>query len=120
MSPWIVGFTVFFGYPLVASAYFSLTHYDLLSRPRWVGLRNYQYLFGTDPQIWPAVRNTLWLIAIAVPLQVIFAFGVALALARARGAGSASSGRSSTCRRWRRPWPRRSASSSCSTPRPAR
>ena len=31
MSPWLVGFTVFFGYPLVMSAYLSFTHYDLLS-----------------------------------------------------------------------------------------
>ena len=38
----------------------------------------------TDPQVWPAVKNTLWLIAIAVPLQVLFAFGIAMMLARAR------------------------------------
>ena len=38
MSPWIAGFTIFFGYPLVMSGYYSLTHYDLLSPPRWVGL----------------------------------------------------------------------------------
>ena len=38
MSPWIVGFSVFFGYPLVMSAYLSFNHYDLLSPPRWVGL----------------------------------------------------------------------------------
>ena len=42
MSPWIVGFTVFFGYPLLASVYLSFTHYDLLSRPRWVGTANYR------------------------------------------------------------------------------
>jgi multiple sugar transport system permease protein len=88
MSPWIVGFTVFFGYPLVTSAYLSFTHYDLLSPPRWVGLDNYRYLFGSDPQAWPAIKNTLWFIAIAVPLQVLFSFGVALMLTRARhGAG---------------------------------
>jgi multiple sugar transport system permease protein len=84
MSPWIVGFTVFFGYPLVSSAYLSLTHYDLLSAPRWVGLANYRFLFEQDQQVWPAVRNTLWLMAFAVPLQVLFAFGVALMLTRAR------------------------------------
>ena len=84
MSPWLVGFTVFFGYPLVSSAYLSLTHYDLLSPPRWVGLANYRFLFGQDQQVWPAVRNTLWLMAFAVPLQVLFAFGVALMLTRAR------------------------------------
>jgi multiple sugar transport system permease protein len=84
MSPWLVGFTVFFGYPLVSSAYLSLTHYDLLSPPRWVGLANYRFLFEQDQQVWPAVRNTLWLMAFAVPLQVLFAFGVALMLTRAR------------------------------------
>jgi multiple sugar transport system permease protein len=88
MSPWIVGFTVFFGYPLVASVYLSFTHYDLLSRPRWVGTANYSFMLHHDPQIWNAVRNTLWLMAFAVPLQVIFAFGVAAMIARAKaGAG---------------------------------
>ena len=48
MSPWLVGFTVFFGYPLVMNAYLSFTHYDLLSPPRWIGLSNYRYLLGTD------------------------------------------------------------------------
>ncbi len=84
LSPWLVGFSVFFGYPLVMSAYLSFNHYDLLSPPRWVGLANYRYLFTIDPQVWKAVRNTLWLIAVLVPLQVIFAFGIATMLARAR------------------------------------
>jgi multiple sugar transport system permease protein len=84
LSPWIAGFSIFFAYPLVMSAYYSFTHYDLLSPPRWVGLANYRYLLGTDEQIWPAVKNTLWLCAILVPLQVMFAFGVALMLTRAR------------------------------------
>jgi multiple sugar transport system permease protein len=84
LSPWLVGFSVFFAYPLVWSAYLSFTSYDLLSAPRWVGLANYRYLLGTDEQIWPAVSNTLWLVAVLVPLQVLFAFGVALMLARAR------------------------------------
>src|SRR3954449_9112439 len=88
MSPWLVGFSVFFGYPLVMSAYLSLNHYDLLSPPRWIGLANYRYLFTVDPQVWTAVRNTLWLIAVLVPLQVLFAFGIATMLARAKaGAG---------------------------------
>src|SRR4051794_16632462 len=88
MSPWLVGFSVFFGYPLVMSAYLSFNHYDLLSPPHWVGLANYRYLFTVDPQVWTAVRNTLWLIAVLVPLQVLFAFGIATMLARAKaGAG---------------------------------
>jgi multiple sugar transport system permease protein len=84
MSPWLVGFTVFFGYPLVMSAYLSFTHYDLLSSPRWIGLANYKFLFTKDQTVWPAVKNTLWFIAIAVPLQVLFALGIAIMLSRAR------------------------------------
>ena len=84
MSPWILGFSIFFGYPLVFSAYLSFTHYDLLSPPRWIGLANYRYLFTTDQTVWPAVKNTLWFIAIAVPLQVLFALGISIMLSRAR------------------------------------
>src|SRR6266508_4510365 len=74
--------------PLGMSVYLSFTHYDLLNPPRWVGLANYRYMFGSDPQVWPAIKNTLWFIVVAVPLQVLCAFGIALMLARARqGAG---------------------------------
>ena len=57
MSPWLVGFTVFFGYPLVTTVYLSFTHYDLLQPSRWIGLANYRYLFSDDKQIWPAVSQ---------------------------------------------------------------
>jgi multiple sugar transport system permease protein len=84
LSPWLAGFSVFFAYPLIWSGYLSLTDYDLLSSPRWVGLDNYRFLLGDDPQIWPAVSNTLWFIAVSVPFTVAFAFGIAMLLTRAR------------------------------------
>ena len=88
MSPWIIGFSVFFGYPLVMSAYLSFNHYDLLSSPRWVGLANYRYMFNVDPQFWTSVKNTLiWMVGIAVPLQVLFAFVVAATVARIKSGG---------------------------------
>jgi multiple sugar transport system permease protein len=88
LSPWLVGFGIFFGYPLVMSAYLSFTHYDLLAPPRWVGWANYHYLFREDPQVWTAVKNTIWLILVLVPLQVLFAFGLAVMVTRAkRGVG---------------------------------
>jgi len=83
MSPWLVGFSIFVLYPLVMSAYLSFTKYDLLSSPKWVGLANYKYAFTVDPQVWPAVKNTLWFVAVSVPLSVLFAFGIALMLTRA-------------------------------------
>ena len=66
------------------AVFLSLNHYDLLQPSRWIGFANYKYMFTQDKQIWPAVSNTLWLVAIMVPLKVMFAFGVALMLTRAR------------------------------------
>jgi multiple sugar transport system permease protein len=84
MSPWLVGFCIFFGYPLVYSVYLSFTHYDLLSSPRWIGTANYDFMLHGDPNVGPAVRNTLWIIAVMVPLQVLLACSIAMLVARAR------------------------------------
>src|SRR3954464_8059250 len=89
MSPWIAGFSIFFPYPLVMSAYLSFNHYDLLASPRWVGWANYHYLFRVDPLVWESIKNTVvWMVLVAVPCQVLFAFGIAMLVARAKsGAG---------------------------------
>jgi multiple sugar transport system permease protein len=84
MSPWIVGFIVFYLYPMLASLYFSFTRYDLLSQPHWVGLANYRFMFTSDPQFWSAMRNTLWIVAIATPIEVVFALGCAMVLTGVR------------------------------------
>jgi multiple sugar transport system permease protein len=84
MSPWIIGFSAFYVYPMISSLYFSFTRYDILSQPKWVGLNNYRFMFTSDPLFWVAVRNTLWIIAVMVPLQVIFAIFTASVLTRVR------------------------------------
>jgi multiple sugar transport system permease protein len=86
LAPWLAGLVVFFGYPLVSTAYLSFTHYDLLSSAYWVGLGNYRYM-GRDPFFWPSVQNSLWMICIAVPLTVVFAFCVAVVLTKIRRGG---------------------------------
>jgi multiple sugar transport system permease protein len=73
MSPWIVGFLALILYPMLSSLYFSFTRYSLLSQPEWVGLQNYSFMFTKDPYFWLAMRNTLWVIAVGVPLRVAFA-----------------------------------------------
>ena len=57
---------------------------------------------------------------VMVPSQVLFALGVSMLCPRAWCAARASCARSSTCRRWPRSWPRRSASSTSSIPPRAR
>ena len=73
MSPWIIGFSVFIVYPMMSSLYFSFTHYDLLGSPSWVGFANYRYMFAEDIVFWKAIKNTVWFIVVAVPLQIVFA-----------------------------------------------
>ncbi|GAA4201351.1 sugar ABC transporter permease [Streptosporangium oxazolinicum] len=80
MSPWLVGFAVFFAYPLAATVYFSFHRYDLFTL-EFVGLDNYRYLL-VDDRAWVAIRNTLWLVVLMVPAQVLFGLGVAWLLTR--------------------------------------
>ncbi|MEA2558034.1 MAG: multiple sugar transport system permease protein [Actinomycetota bacterium] len=80
LSPWVLGFLMFVIYPMLASLYFSFTHYDMLSQPQWVGLSNYRFMFFNDPLFWTSLRNTAWIIAIGVPVQIVFAIVVAMVL----------------------------------------
>ncbi|MEV4382281.1 sugar ABC transporter permease [Streptosporangium sp. NPDC049644] len=80
MSPWLVGFSVFFAYPLAATVYFSFYRYDLFTL-EFVGLDNYRY-FLVDDRVWASIKNTLWLVVFMVPAQVLFGLGVAWLLTR--------------------------------------
>ena len=87
LSPWLVGFTIFIAIPLAITLFLSFTRYNLLADPKWIGLSNFQRLLLEDKQIWPAIGNTLWFVAVAVPLRVLFALGIAMMLARPRRGG---------------------------------
>jgi multiple sugar transport system permease protein len=84
MLPWTIGFSVFILYPMLASLYYSFTNYDLLSNPRWVGLDNYRFMFTKDPRFWQSMRNTLWIISVGIPLEMLVALGTAVLLTRPR------------------------------------
>ncbi|MDI2129820.1 sugar ABC transporter permease [Yinghuangia seranimata] len=88
LSPWLIGFAVFFAYPLGATVYYSFTHYDLINPPQWVGLRNWRYVFEDYPPLGKALRNTLWLVAVMVPLRVLFGLGVGMIAVRLKRGAS--------------------------------
>ncbi|WP_219837052.1 carbohydrate ABC transporter permease [Paenibacillus sp. R14(2021)] len=81
MSPAIVGLICFMLGPIVASAYFSFTNYDILSAPTWVGLDNYRALIK-DPLIWQSFKVTLIYSAASVPLGLVASLLLALILNR--------------------------------------
>lgn len=80
VSPWLFGFVVFLAGPLLASAYLSLTDYDLLTPPRWVGLANYVRMFTQDPLFWKVLRNTAYYTFVAVPLSTVVSVALAALL----------------------------------------
>lgn len=81
LLPWLVGFLGLVLGPMVASLWLSLTKYDLLTPPRWIGGQNYLDLL-TDPRYLQSVRVTLTYVGLAVPLRLVFALLLALVLNR--------------------------------------
>ncbi|WP_327355969.1 carbohydrate ABC transporter permease [Streptomyces sp. NBC_01304] len=88
MSPWIIGFGVFFAYPLLSTVYFSFMDYDGIRPPTFNGLDNWTYVFDNYPLFWPAMRNTLWFVLVMVTCRVAFGLGVGLLITKIKtGAG---------------------------------
>lgn len=77
ISPWIVGFLAFQMYPFFASLYYSFTFYQILDRPRWIGLENYANLFR-DERFLRGLYNSTYYAIFAVPLGAVA--GILLAL----------------------------------------
>jgi multiple sugar transport system permease protein len=75
-TPWIIGFAVLTGGPVVCSVVLSFTRYDVLTPARYVGLANYREVLA-DPVFYKSLLNTAFMI-VRVPL--IMAAGLAMAL----------------------------------------
>ena len=73
LSPWLIGILMFTLYPMVTSFYQSFTKFNLIDAPKWVGLANFHRMFFEDPDFWKALRNTVWISAISIPLRIAFA-----------------------------------------------
>ena len=81
ISPWLLGFLVFGGGPIVASIFFSLTAYDIINPARWVGFGNYIGLFR-DEMFWISLKATVTYAVSTVGVGIVAAFCVALLLNR--------------------------------------
>jgi len=82
LSPWLIGFAVFTAWPILYSAYLSLTDYDVINDPNFVGFDNYVELFE-DPKVSLALGNTLLFAVLQVPLYVAVSLALAMLLNRA-------------------------------------
>ncbi len=82
LSPWLLGTGLFFLYPLLSTVYFSFTKYNGFSPPTFNGLDNFRYVFRDYPFFWPALRNTLWFVAVMVTLRTLFGMAVGMLVVR--------------------------------------
>jgi multiple sugar transport system permease protein len=82
LSPWLVGVVFFTVGPVLATLALSLTDYDVLSDPHYVGLDNYREAFS-DPQVSTALGNTAFYAVLYVPASVVVGLGLALLLQHA-------------------------------------
>ncbi len=74
LAPYAILFAMFFVFPVVASIYYSFTYYNILEKPRFVGLDNYISLILEDDTFLIAIKNTFLVAIITGPLGYIMSF----------------------------------------------
>lgn len=88
ISPWLIGFIVFFAGPIIASLILSFTRWNIVGDPIWVGLDNYETIFMDDLRFKKAVEVTLTYSVFYLPLEVICGIGLAVLMnQKLRGIG---------------------------------
>lgn len=79
ITPWIIGFCAFVAYPMINAGYLSFTRFSGFGEARWIGLDNYARLFRDDV-FWLSLWNTVYYVALAVPVGLVVALILALAM----------------------------------------
>jgi multiple sugar transport system permease protein len=77
--PWIVGLLAFRAYPIGAAFWYSLTDYQGMNPPEFIGLANYGIL-TRDSELANASRNTAEYTLMAIPAAIVTALALALIL----------------------------------------
>jgi multiple sugar transport system permease protein len=82
IAPAVIVLAVFFFMPVLGALAMSLTDFDLYALSdyhnlRFVGFENYARLLG-EPLFWKALGNTLYFVALGVPLSIGASLGAAL------------------------------------------
>jgi len=78
-APWIIGFLIFGGGPMLFSFIISFTDYDILRPPLFTGLRNYRAMFTDDAFFLKSLGNTAYMM-LGVPLGMAVGLAIALLL----------------------------------------
>ncbi|HEY5584367.1 MAG TPA: sugar ABC transporter permease [Ruminiclostridium sp.] len=80
VSPWFVGFLVFTLGPIFQAFYYSLTKYNLLKAPSFIGLDNYIRMFTNDKLFPKVLYNTMYMVVIGVTISIVTTLLISLLL----------------------------------------
>lgn len=80
LSPWIIGFILFSGVPIIASFVLSLTKWDLISAPRFIGLGNFIAMFSAGSDFWNVLKVTLVFTVFSIIATLAWSFFLAMLL----------------------------------------
>lgn len=83
LLPWILGLLMFTVIPMMMSLYFSFTHYDAVTAPRFTGLDNYIQM-ANDRRVLKSLRVTFTYVGLSIPFQLSFALLLATILKKNR------------------------------------
>ena len=81
LLPWLLGLGFITIGPMLASLYLSMTDYNLLQAPNFIGFENYAEMVE-DQRLWNSLRVTFVYVFVSVPIQLVLALGIALLLDR--------------------------------------
>jgi len=82
LSPWLLGFVLITGGPVLASLYLSFTDYSVLGSPDWTGTENYEEMLTSDPRFWTSLSVTMTYLLASVPLVQVAALTLAVLMNR--------------------------------------
>lgn len=80
IAPSLILILIFSIIPIFMNVYFSLTDYNILKAPVWVGIENFKKMFQ-DTFFHASLKNTLLFTVITVPIQTVFSILLASMLA---------------------------------------
>jgi multiple sugar transport system permease protein len=80
IAPWLVGFIFLTLGPMIFSLLISLSKWDMINAPHFVGLANYRTIFADDFRFRQSLTVTIEYAALSLPLGMIGALSVAMLL----------------------------------------
>lgn len=85
VSPALMGFSIFTFGSILYSFYLSLTDYNLMTKPSFIGFENYIRAFTKDEYFYKYFGNTLYFVIFLVPIVLVISLLLALLINKKAG-----------------------------------